>query len=127
MPGSATRHRRSRHERTPFQHPLHAAQVLGRAVDLSALSQKDHDLGARLPLQVNVGGGSDVLPPTMLGRGESPENVRGFVTVQQGDDPQSICVGVSQRTVGELRADECPDRVRATRTVPLLDPMIEEG
>jgi len=123
---STPRDRRGGDERFSFQYALDPAKVLGGLVDLAAPAEQNDDLRAGIPFEVHVCGRTDVFAPAMLGHGEPPENVRRRVSIQQGDDPQGVRLGVREGTVGELFADQGPERIRAAGTVPFLDPMIEK-
>jgi hypothetical protein len=124
--GPAPCDRRGRHQRAPFEHALDAAEVLGRLVDLAPLPEEDDDLGARLALEVDVGRRADVLSPAVLGRGETPQDVRRLVAVEEGDHAERVGVGVGEGPIGELLTDQGPEGVGTARTVPLEDPMVEQ-
>jgi hypothetical protein len=126
VPGPAPRDRRCRDDRTPLEDALHTSQVLRGLVDLATLSEEHDDLRTRVPLEVNVGSRPDVIPPPMFGGGQSTQDIGGLVAVEERNDPEGVRIGVGEGPVGELLADESPDRVGAARAVPLPDPPVEQ-
>ena len=126
MPGPTAGDGGGRDEVPALQYALHPAQVLGRPVDLSTTTEQHHDLRARVPLEVDMGRRADVVPPPVLLGGQPPEDVRRRVSVEKGDDPEGVRVGVRERAIGELLADQRPDGVRPAGTVPLRDPPVEQ-
>lgn len=117
---------RCRDERIALQDPFHPSEVLAGAVDFAPLSEQDDDLGARLAFEMDVGRRTDVTPPAVFGRGQAVQDVGRLVTVEEGHDPERVGVGVRQRAIRQLLADQRPDRIGPGRTVPFLDPAIEE-
>ena len=124
--GSSAGHRWRGGEPPPSENTLDAAKVLGRGVDLATTSEQDDHLGARLAFEVHVGSEPDVISPAVLSGGETPEDVRGRVTVKKRHHAQRIGVRVFERALGDLLANEGTDRVRPARAVPLRDPAVEE-
>jgi hypothetical protein len=123
--GPAAGDGRSGHEGLAFEHALDAREVLRRGVHFPALPEEDHDLGARVPLEMDVGRRADVLAPSVLGRGQSFHYVRGRVSVQEADHAERVRLGVGERAVGEFLADQRPDGVRTARAVAFGNPLVE--
>lgn len=126
VPRPPSRHRRRRDDRAPLKDPFHASEVLGGFVDLPALPEEDRDLGARIPFEMDVGGRPDVVAPAVLRRGQSGQDVRRLVPVEEGDDPERIGLRVGERPVRQFLADERPDRVGTARAIAFLHPPVEE-